>query len=92
MKPPPLHYFVELWLEVLRSLQTMATAALVFAIFKRDALHKDRIVLFWLTISAIQCTTWVNTGLRALHPHHCYYYDACTDVYKAFCCWLAARK
>lgn len=36
----------------------VATGAVIFAIFKRDPLHKDKLILFWLPISAIQCTTW----------------------------------
>ncbi|KAH8261521.1 hypothetical protein KR044_010576 [Drosophila immigrans] len=40
-----------MFLHVVRALQLVATAALFFAIFKKDPLHKDKLLLFWLAVT-----------------------------------------
>ncbi|TDG51855.1 hypothetical protein AWZ03_001915 [Drosophila navojoa] len=40
------------FLNILRCLQLMATISLLFGLLKKDALHKDKFVLFWLIVSS----------------------------------------
>ncbi|XP_034105261.1 uncharacterized protein LOC117568609 [Drosophila albomicans] len=42
------NYELQMFLHVVRGLQLVATAVLLFAIFKKEQLHKDKLILFWL--------------------------------------------
>lgn len=74
----------------MRTLQTLATVALLFAINKRDAQNKDQLVLFWLIASAIQCTTWWYMGFymyiyRGYSPYF-------VPMLLFLCAWFAPGK
>lgn len=79
---------------IVQSLQVLATMVLLFAIFKRDPLHKDKFFLFWLIISAVQCTTWIILGFQYILIDFTNYdfFDFITSTLVLLSIWLAPRK
>lgn len=78
----------------MQSLQVLATVALLFGTFKRDPLHKDIFILFWLIVSVIQCTTWIILGFQYILIDFTAYdfFDFITSTLILLSIWLGARK
>ncbi|XP_064543194.1 uncharacterized protein LOC135431796 [Drosophila montana] len=47
------YYLRQEFLAVIRALQVMATVSLLFGVLKKEKLHKDKFLLFWLIITSI---------------------------------------
>ncbi|KAH8371480.1 hypothetical protein KR093_007583 [Drosophila rubida] len=52
----------------MRDLQFVATASLLFGIFKAHARHKAKFMLLWLVITVYCCLSMLNAGAMLLCP------------------------
>ncbi|EDW62124.2 uncharacterized protein Dvir_GJ19925 [Drosophila virilis] len=46
-------YYCQEFLAIFRALQVLATISLLFGVLKKEPLHKDKFLVFWLIITAI---------------------------------------
>lgn len=76
------------------TMQTMATIALLFAIYKRDPLHKDYFILFWLLISSYHSSTWCGMGFQYIHDDFYIYrfFEFIGSLLLLVGIWLVAGK